>query len=112
MSNTFLVPEGTEAILIRADAPWGWKNYRLIETKQANTFLESEVIINPVTLECRHTAQYAQRFSASYARSGYYGFRRGDYCLLVPGENVSVSRIEPPANLQDRQQSHAASCAA
>lgn len=112
MSNTYLVPEGTEAILIKADAPWGWKNYRLIETRQANRFLESEVIINPVTLECRHTAQHAQRFSASYARSGYYGFRRGDHCLLVPGENVRVNRGGATAHLQSGQQTHAASRAA
>ena len=109
--SIYIVPEKTEAILIRADAAWGGHNYRLIVTKQSNTFFKNEIIINPVTHECRHTAPNAERFSASYARSGYYGFRRDGHCLLVPREHVRVSRSEQHANFQNRQQGNAASCA-
>lgn len=89
--ESYVVPAQTEAIVVGAEAKWDGDNFRLISTKQNNTFNEQEVIINPITGECTHHAPDAQKFSTSYAKCGYFGFKRGEHCIIVQAKDVIKS---------------------
>ena len=93
--NLYLVKEGTEAMLVEATAEWNAKNFRCISTKQANTFTEQEIIINPILGKCTHQAPNAQRLSALYVKSKYFGFVKDKFCLLVPLADVYIKYPEP-----------------
>lgn len=87
-----IVPPDTFVIVVPKDKEWGGHNFKLIQTTRMNEFDSSEIIIDPVSKTCTHYAPNAQKFGVSYAISGYYGFVKEGYCMLVEGHNVFVER--------------------
>lgn len=90
--NNYIVPAETEAIVVGAEVEWNGNNLRPISTKQENRFAAQEVIINPMTCECSHVGNSAQKFAESYALCGYFGFRRGAHCIIVHSKDVFVQQ--------------------
>ena len=89
--QNYVVPADTEAIVVGEEAAWNGQNFRLISTKQENRFSDDEVIINPITGQCRHKAPHAEATSTGWAVIGYFGFRKAGHCIIVHSKDVFVS---------------------
>lgn len=90
--DNYVVPAETEAIVVGAEAEWNGSNLRPISTKQENRFAAQEVIINPMTGECSYAVNNAGKFAESYALCGYFGFKRGEHCIIVHSKDVFVQQ--------------------
>jgi len=84
----FLVPAGTE---VKVHKEEGAPHYDTKDwvTKQENTFNLEDVVIDPVGSVGSHRG-HAVTIGGHLARCGYYGFKRGNWTLLVPADKVTI----------------------
>jgi hypothetical protein len=82
----FEILKGTEIKAIRSGLDWYDKNMVRCLTKQNNLFDKHEVVLDPVgQLGCCRNDRV---IGGSYERAGYYGFKKGNWTMIVHASKV------------------------
>ena len=83
----YTVKQDTKAIAVPVEMINEAAAFQVIATRQKNAFNEGEILINPLT-KMVSPAIKNQMLGMCYAQNGFFGFRRGEYCLIVAAKNV------------------------
>jgi len=85
----FEVKKGTEVRAIRDGREWYPGNFEVRVTKKDHVFDLEEIRVDPVGQVGSHKG-HRKTLGGAYAESGYYGFGRAGWVLLVPMRFVKV----------------------
>ena len=87
--RAFEIKAGTVVRVIKDGQEWYGPNFQSHTTTQDNLFFLEEVAIDPFgKVGCG--PQFKKTIGGHYAKSGWYGFRRDGWCILVPMGQVIV----------------------
>ena len=82
----FLIEKGVACKVIRNNVDWYPENFMPFTTTKVNCFDKSEMILDPVgKLGC---CQNDHIIGGALELAGYYGFRKENFTLIVPGNKV------------------------
>jgi len=85
------IKKGTAARVIKDGAEWYEENFRDFTTTMNLMFFREEIAVDPIgSLATASTKHHVHTIGGWVARQGYYGFRRGGFCLLVHANDVET----------------------
>jgi hypothetical protein len=87
--KAYVVPAKIEARIVQNGKEWGYGNIKTYTTTKKNMFFEEDIRVDPIGKIACHKG-YAKTIGGSFAASGYYGFERDGWVLLVHAKDVQI----------------------
>jgi len=86
--HAFLVPQNTQVNCIPAGKSWESENIHNHWTQKENCFFVEDLVLDPTGI-VESAPEADSPAGRMYRNSGYYGFKRDGWILLVPGRSLA-----------------------